>query len=65
MIVHDGDRKCEINGRVAEMIRFLLDRSDKIARTPTIKIEHNCAGSKIQSRLVTFDSEAKIMDSIK
>jgi hypothetical protein len=54
-----------VNGRVAEMIRFMLDRMDTIVDTANIKIEHNCAGCRIQSKLTTFESEAKVMDSIE
>jgi len=62
MVVLDGDHRYEVEERVAEMIRFVVNRMDTIAETPNIKIEHNCAGNRIQSKMTTFESEAKVME---
>lgn len=61
MIVRDRDREYELEDRPAEMIRFILSRMDVIRDTTNVKIEHNCAGTRMQSKLTTFDSEARIM----
>lgn len=61
MIVLDDGREYHLEERVAEMFRFVLDRMDRILETPVVKVEHNCAGQRLQSKMTIFESEAKVV----
>jgi len=60
MIVLDDDREYHLEERAAEMIRFVLQRVETIATSDNVKVEHNCAGTKIHSKLTVFECEAKV-----
>jgi len=60
VVIVNGER-VQVDGRVAEIIQFVLRRVDRIARAEKIRIEHNCAGRQVQSKISVFEAETIVM----
>jgi len=55
-------RPVEIHGRAAAMIKFLVSQWEQINGAPTLTVEHNCAGRKVQSKLHFYETETMMVD---
>lgn len=63
MIVQEGSNCVQLTEKATEMVRFIVSRMDAIDEASHLKVEHNCADSRIESKLTTYESESRLMRS--
>jgi len=58
--VSDGPRKYRLDGRVAAMVRWLAEQSDRVNRNGKfpLRVEFHCGGDKVQPKV--FEDEEPI-----
>ena len=57
MRVTDGHSSYEIDGRVAVMVRWLAERAERLSGHQKVKIEFNCAGSRVKPVSTVIEDE--------
>lgn len=60
-VVVDGSETVRLNGRVAAMVRYLLDRRAELERLPKLRVVFHCAGWKsVRPTLEICEDEVRI-----
>jgi len=63
LVVVDGERRIELTGRIAAMVRWLTGKQGREAplnEAPCVRVEFNCAGSQIKPKCVFYENEVPI-----
>lgn len=60
LIVRADERECRVNGRVAAMIAWLLDREQKINTLYNGNVQFNFRGCKLKPSLQEFGDDIEI-----
>lgn len=60
LMVQDGRRVTNLEGRAAVIVRWIAARADRLNSRQRVKLEFDCAGHKVRPRCAVFEDEAPI-----
>lgn len=60
LTLHDGQCVTALRGRAAAIVRWVAARADRLNGRQRVKLEFDCAGSKVKPRCAVFEDEVPI-----
>ena len=55
--VLDGTNRYSLTGRAAAIVRWLARQGEHLEQPQKVKVEFNCAGTRVQAKSMVFEDE--------
>ena len=61
IIVVDDGKQVRLNGRVAAMVRWLVEQAERLNQVPKMRVEFHCNGfNHVRPKIETIESEIPV-----